>query len=391
MHNIDHDVQLLRAYLKGETHPDSNPALRELLAKYPDLSEFATKLDSEKGLKNLLEKYQSVDNEDGNNGEDRVLQNILSRIRQENRPRVVSFNWKKAAVAAGIAAILFIAFQFFNGRFTNTVQTEQYDIASFAPGTSKALLTTSDGRQVELDSHYKGIVIGDRLLYEDGSELFEGDSIGHDITLTLRTPRGGQYQVSLPDGTKVWLNADSKLHYPRTFAGKIRAVEVQGEAYFEVASDAEKPFIVQTDREKIEVLGTHFNVNSYTEEAKSSVALLEGKVKVSLANQQSRVLHPGEQSLVEGNTIQVQKIDVTESVAWKNGEFMFYNESLSSVMRKLARWYDIEIEIAPDVQDITIWGSISRYENFNEVLQIIKLTDDNIQFKVEGRRVKLMK
>src|SRR5690606_5081707 len=144
-------------------------------------------------------------------------------------------------------------------------------------------------------------------------------------------------------------------------------------------------------KERVEVLGTHFNINTYSDDVVSSVALLEGKVRVSLANRQSQVLNPGQQAINSHDQLKVQSVNLDECVAWKNGEFMFNNESLSSVKRKVCRWYDIDVELAKEVKDTSRWGSVSRYDSFNEVLQVIKMIDDNIQFKIEGRRVRIMR
>src|SRR5690606_11027807 len=224
----------------------------------------------------------------------------------------------------------------------------------------------------------------------DGSTVLDED-IDAQTMLTLSTPRGGQYQITLPDGTKVWLNAESKLHYPYRFTEDARHVELEGEAYFEVAHREDIPFTVTTSKEKVEVLGTHFNINSYQTDIYSTLALLEGKVRVSLEDNATTVLRPGQQSLVTNGKMEVQTIHVEESIAWKDGEFMFNNETLANAMKKLARWYDLEIEISPEFQNVEIWGSVSRYDNFNKVLKLIKMTDDRIRFQVEGRRVRLVR
>ncbi|NGM60657.1 DUF4974 domain-containing protein [Sphingobacterium sp. SGG-5] len=388
MHPIDDVVRLLRGYLKGEIHPDTSVELYNLLNKYPTLVELVRKLDSEESLNRALEDYKRFANQEAE--EDDMLAGILSRVRETDKPMIVRRYWPKIGIAASVFLLLFIGFYVFSNRFINNDETVAL-VADFDPGSNKAILTTSDGREVTLSSSYEGIIVGDQLVYEDGSVLLNEEEIDMDGALTLTTPRGGQYQVSLSDGTRVWLNADSKLYYPRVFSGNTRTVQMEGEAYFEVAKNEQKPFIVQTNRQKVEVLGTHFNVNAYSEEPISAVSLLEGKVKVSLANQAEETLLPGQQSLVKNDVIYVQKIDIAESVAWKNGEFMFNNESLSSVMRKLARWYDIDVDLASDVKDISIWGSVSRYDTFDEVLQVIKMIDEHIQFKIEGRRVSIMR
>ncbi|HMR19683.1 MAG TPA: FecR domain-containing protein [Sphingobacterium sp.] len=392
MHNIEEASRLLKDYLNGKISPDSNKALRNLLATYPHLLEHIKILGNEEGLKKTLATYKTLYNEELPENEDPTLNYILTEIRaKDKRQPWIRVNFKTMTIAASIAALFFITFYVFYERYTDKELTPHQIAMTLTPGTNRAILETSDGRQIELSSDYEGIIVGEDIAYNDGSILLEEDDIRKNVILTLSTPRGGQYQVSLPDGTKVWLNADSKLYYPTVFSGHSRAVELTGEAYFEVARDEDRPFIVRTHNEKIEVLGTHFNINAYDDDTSSSVTLIEGKVKVVLADQQSKILLPGEQSFVKGGVIEVQKIDVAESVAWKNGEFMFNSESLSSVMRKLARWYDIEVDIAPDLQHVSIWGSISRYDNFDEVLQIIKMTDDRIQFKIEGRRVELMR
>jgi ferric-dicitrate binding protein FerR (iron transport regulator) len=168
-------------------------------------------------------------------------------------------------------------------------------------------------------------------------------------------------------------------------------VELEGEAYFEVASNKAQPFIVITPMEQVEVVGTHFNVHAYTEETLSKVALLEGKVKVSVSDSQTMVLQPGQQTVVQGNEIRVLHINPEESIAWKNGEFMFNNENLGTALKQIARWYDIHIQVDPTLENLTFWGSVSKFDNFDKVLKIIKMADDDIKINIEGRRVKVMR
>lgn len=149
--------------------------------------------------------------------------------------------------------------------------------------------------------------------------------------------------------------------------------------------------MVQTDKEKVEVLGTHFNVNSYTEEKESKVSLIEGRVKVSVDGMRETLLDPGHQSVVSGQRIRVQEFNVEESMAWKNGEFMFNNENLGTALRQVERWYDVDIQVDPQLAQINLWGTVSRMETFDKVLKVIKMTDDNIKIKLDGRRVRLMK
>lgn len=392
MYDIDRVVLLLTNYLKGNIDVSSNAELQSLLERYPGILELLDKIDNKDVLRNELEAYLSVDDEHVYEEEDPMLQNILSEIRinkpQQRRSR---FPFQRVAAAAAILFVFFLALYIIPSRPQKDEAAAMEIAASFTPGTNKALLITSDGNAFELSSSHEKIIIGEDIIYGDGSTLVTRALQNQNVVLTLETPRGGQYQVILSDGTKVWLNASSRLRYPKTFSGNKRKVEVEGEAYFEVAKDASRPFIVNTPQETIEVLGTHFNILAYPDETTSYVSLLEGKVSVTVANNTPKILREGQQSIVNGNTIQLKDINQEESIAWKNGEFMFNDENLGSAMRKLARWYDLEIEVDQAVQDISLWGSISRYENFGEVLQIIKLTDKNIRVAIEGRRVKLMK
>jgi ferric-dicitrate binding protein FerR (iron transport regulator) len=243
--------------------------------------------------------------------------------------------------------------------------------------------------------------------------------------LTAATPRGGTYQITLPDGTKVWLNAASSLKFPASFGSlKTRSVELTGEGYFEVAKDKAHPFIVATAKQEVQVLGTHFNINAYNDEGSTKTTLLEGSVSVSslplysssrgkrsderpLGHATSRdlsyrrddgggrddvVLKPNQESVLTNNA-QIRVTDVTaeDAVAWKNGDFVFRGEALESVMRKVARWYDVEVVYADDVpRDVVIGGYVSRSRNISVVLERMAKTG-RIKFKIEGKKITVMK
>ena len=209
---------------------------------------------------------------------------------------------------------------------------------------------------------------------------------------TITTPNGGQWQVVLSDGTKVWLNAASSISYPSTFAKREnRIVVLTGEAYFEVAKDASHPFIVISGNQRIEVLGTHFNISSYTDDPAISTTLLEGSVKVSLSGQKHDVyLKPGEQALSSKQGIRIRQVDVTEALAWKEGYFRFDDEPITSIMSKLARWYDIEVHYQDTTNKEAFYGRVSRNKNLSQVLKALETTK-TVQFKVEGRRVTVLK
>ncbi|HWW40381.1 FecR family protein, partial [Pedobacter sp.] len=199
-----------------------------------------------------------------------------------------------------------------------------------------------------------------------------------------------QYQLKLPDGTLVWLNSASSLRFPTQFAGKERSVELDGEAYFEVAKNKEMPFKVHVRAMEVRVLGTHFNVMAYDDEESISTTLLEGSVKVSNALQ-TAVIRPGQQASLKKSSgiLGVEEVNTVEAIAWKNGKFLFADEDIETIMRRISRWYNVEVEYRGNLSDKNFAGSISRYENVSEVLKMLELTG-TIHFKVEGRRIIVM-
>lgn len=281
-----------------------------------------------------------------------------------------------------------------------------------APGGNKAVLTLSDGTDIPLDTIEEGEIAeqsGISIVKRGAGQLVYGttNSVLNDPDLllsykgpqsynTITTPRGGQYQVVLPDGTKVWLNAASSLRFPTLFNTEERLVELQGEAYFEVTKNKKMPFRVITKTQQVEVLGTSFNISSYEDEAITKTSVLEGSVKVNqLSSSTSRrvkseILKSGQQSVLQGGTMKVFSVNIQESLAWKNNKFMFANENIESVMRKIARWYDVEIVYRDNVSHKAIWGSISRFEDISEILNLLELTG-SVHFKIEGRRIYVMK
>ncbi|HJU45510.1 MAG TPA: FecR domain-containing protein [Chitinophagaceae bacterium] len=245
-----------------------------------------------------------------------------------------------------------------------------------APGGNKATLTLADGRTIVLDSTQNGTIAtqgGSSIIKLSNGQIrydLKGLSQGSVSWNTLSTPRGGTYQITLPDGSKVWLNAESSITYPVAFTGNERRVElVDGEAYFEVAKDSKRPFIVSVDDNmEVEVLGTHFNVNAYEDEEVIKTTLVEGKVKVNKSNKsnESLLLIPGQQAKVniENETITViNDVDTEEAIAWKEGLFYFEDDDIKTVMRQLARWYDVEVEYegkVPDSKPILYWQLYKR-------------------------------
>jgi ferric-dicitrate binding protein FerR (iron transport regulator) len=265
-----------------------------------------------------------------------------------------------------------------------------------APGGNKATLTLAGGKRIVLDSAANGSIAQQGnvniVKLNNGQLVYNLNGNAGEVWMnTMTTPVGGQYQLTLPDGTKVWLNAASSITYPSAFAGANRNVSITGEAYFEVAKDIARPFIVNVNNEsEIKVLGTHFNVNAYTDETAARTTLLEGSVNVSvigpsLTGIKSAILKPGEQAVVADNsplTID-HSPDVEQAVAWKNGRFNFNGADLHTVMRQLTRWYGINVKYEGNVTDEIFQGELTRDLKLSQVLRILGKME--IKFRIEGK------
>jgi ferric-dicitrate binding protein FerR (iron transport regulator) len=262
------------------------------------------------------------------------------------------------------------------------------NIGDVEPGGQKAVLTLSDGSTIVLDNAGNGqiaqqgqtqvIKLGNgEIQYKSGNQKTGAREV---VFNTMSTPRGGQYQLVLPDGSKVWLNSESSITYPVMFSHQERKVKITGEAYFEVAKDKTKPFRVETGDMKVEVLGTHFNVKAYADEGPTKTSLLEGSVKVDM-----QVLKPG-QAFINGRIVPT---NVEQDVAWKNGIFNFNNENLTQVMKQLARWYDLDIVYPDGVPQKEYGGEIGRNLKLNQVLK--GLENSGVHFELNGKRVTVTK
>lgn len=326
----------------------------------------------------------------------RAKENIWAAlpIHQDHPKRVVL--WPKFAVAASLLLILSFSFYLLLVKEEKPVarqtQAERFK-NDVLPGSTKALLVLSDGHEVVLDDRNSGFVAnqGDATINKvaDGQLVYNKTNQDAEKPLTnkLVIPKGGQYRLTLPDGTKVWMNSFSTLIYPTFFKGNTREVELIGEAYFEVAKNKDAPFRVHARNQVVEVLGTHFNLNSYATELNTKTTLLEGSVKV-ISGTTDHLLKPGFQAEV-GTQVRIQKADPDQVLAWMNGDFNFKDEDIQSIMRKLERWYDIEVIYEGKINGIDYGAEISRSRTLSQVLGILEKTG-NVHFKIEGRRVTVM-
>ena len=272
--------------------------------------------------------------------------------------------------------------------------------AHILPGGNRAMLTLSNGTKIVLDDAHKGQIAkqsnisitkmaGNQIVYTTGSgnATTDNQQLAYQLQNTINTPNGGQYSLVLPDGTKVMLNAASSLTYPAAFHGTERLVQLTGEAYFEVAKNKKMPFRVKSANQTVEVLGTHFNINSYQDEPSIKTTLLEGAVKVSSGSASISII-PGQQAVVNRvgkGEVSKHTVDVDKETAWKNGLFSFQNDDLKSIMRQVARWYDVKIVYADNLPNEKFIGEISRSSNLSDVFKILEL--NNVHFEVEGKTV----
>ena len=317
----------------------------------------------------------------------------------EKKPKAIvrSFNVKWWAAAASVIVILSVGYFFFKNQPAQQLAKVPQPsplVNDAAPGGNKAILTLGNGQTIILDSAGNGTIstqgnstvtkLADGQLTYEGSNHATGSEIVYN---TISTPRGGQYNLTLSDGSRVWLNAESSLRFPASFSGDDRKVELIGEGYFEIAHNAKKPFKVSVNSAEVEVLGTHFNINGYADENSLKMTLLQGSVKVS-KEAESIVVRPGQQAIVKkssGNITINQQVNVEEVIAWKNGLFQFDNTDIKDVMRQIGRWYDLEVVFEGNVPDKKITGKIYRNVNVSRVLKIMEAL--KIQFKIEGKTI----
>ena len=313
--------------------------------------------------------------------------------------------WKQLAAAAAIVLLIGTGIWFALIRtpktdlVTNTKKTTLTN--DVGPGGNKAILTLGDNSTIVLDNAANGQLAQEGSSKvnktKDGELQYQSTKDNKQLSIvynTLATPRGGQYQLVLPDGSKVWLNAAASIKFPTAFAGNERRVEITGEVYFEVAKDPKKPFKVAIPGgAAVEVLGTHFNINAYDDEPAIRTTLLEGSVKIS-KDAASTILKPGEQASLsqssqKSQTIPVQTVDVDEVLAWKNGLFHFENVDIKTVMRQLSRWYDIEVEYKGTIKNEPLIIEVPRNTTLSEVLKVLETTA-GLQLRLEGKKVTVL-
>jgi transmembrane sensor len=374
---------LLQQFTAGQL---SQAEKQELLA----LAEGNSSLISDEIVKMIIAEEENADQVIDKKWKP-ILDKILAVDKPVRTPRKILMSRLRWAAAA----VVFVVFSF-TTYISLTKKREHVFATDVLPGKNKAVLTLADGKKISLSDAMNGDIAKEAgfsiTKTADGQLVYnvaESKNIEDTRLNTISTPNGGEWQIRLPDGSTVWLNAASSIQYSLNIGtAKQRIVKLDGEAYFEVAKDAAHPFIVETDKQSVEVLGTHFNINSYHDEIVTKTTLLEGSVRVlHHSSNQSEILKPGEQSIVSASGIDVKGVDMDEAIAWKNGYFMFNNEKQESILRKVARWYNVEIEYAdPAAKEVMYYGTVSRFEKISKILTKFEQTGE-VRFDIKGNKV----
>jgi transmembrane sensor len=378
-------LQIIQKYNKGTA---TNEEI-EFLENYYNAFELNDDLVTNENEADYQDVKQSIKNK------------IDQRIAHQDTSKTINIRswWLKYAAVAVILISTSIGLYFIVK--PGNKKNQQINAAQLIlPGGNKAMLTLSNGTRILLDDARNGKIAnqsnvsitktnGNQIVYAvaSGSNSAGDQQEAYHLQNTISTPNGGQYALVLPDGTKVMLNAASSLTYPASFHGKERLVQLDGEAYFEVAKNKDMPFKVKSGTQTVEVLGTHFNINAYPDEASIKTTLLEGSVKIS-SGTNSTLIVPGQQAAVSTRGaagILKYAVDVDKETAWKNGLFEFQNDDLKSIMRQVARWYDVKVIYADNLSNEKFIGEISRTSNLSDVFKILEL--NNVHFEVEGKTV----
>lgn len=303
-------------------------------------------------------------------------------------PKVKKLRWRVSIAASAFLVCLF-AFLYFNpsndsAKFASAPIAEDVE-----PGRNRATLILSDGQKISLNEDREAIAIdGDAIIYSDGTEVIP---MTRTQMVTVVTPRAGHYQVRLPDGTMVWLNAESSIEYPTAFAGTERVVTLNGEAYFEVVHKIDQPFVVATAKQRVHVLGTSFNVHAYPEEETTVTTLVTGSVKLERMDpQEFRTLEPHDQAILGLSGYEQRKVDARVYTAWKSGMFRFESTSLPDALKQLERWYDLDIDYHEIPVDVKVHASIRRDKQLSSILYALEEIS-GVKFKLQGRRLVVMK
>ncbi|TDE45553.1 FecR family protein [Flavobacterium rhamnosiphilum] len=381
--------ELMNQFISGEISPEGKAMLLPML----DDPQYSEELDVF-----LRENYDSVEIPSiSSEATEKFIKELREKMNASSKTKESSvlglFNWRKIAVAASVLVAIGI------GTLVIFQKSDQSPVAVASkgsddkePGKTGAILTLSNGSKIVLDSVANGLLANQNntaVSKKNGGVVYTAGNNAQSVYNTMTTPRARQYNLELSDGTKVWLNASSSITFPTSFAANERKVTTTGEVYFEVAKDKTRPFIVSVDDMQVNVLGTHFNVNAYDDEAAINTTLLEGSVLITEKGKKV-LLKPGQQAKKQKTAAIVvnDNVNLDEVMGWKNGVFYFDNASLQTVLRQLSRWYDVDVVFEKDVPSRTFEGEIQRNLQLSQVLKILE--KNKVHFKIDGKILRVM-
>lgn len=404
MTNRPEILELIARHLNNPDDVDCNTQINAYRAHSAENDAFFKEIEKVWRLSGKSVLFNSLD-------QDKAVSRFQQRLsvtpqnKSEKRTKLVFSSFTRWVAAAAVFIVIGTLAYFYSSNVINQKSMKPY-ASDALPGSNKAVLVLANGRKISLTDVNNGDVAKEAGLSitktSDGQLVYTISDVASNKNTenldnafnTIETPKGGMWQVKLPDGSSVWLNAVSSLTYPLSFSkSHKRIVELKGEAYFEVAKDKLHPFVVKTSRQEIEVLGTHFNINSYADEDVVKTTLIEGSVKVNSyqADGATEILKPGEQSILTTKGFNIKQVDADEVIDWKNGYFMFNNEKQESIMRKIARWYNVQVEYADaSAKEVTYYGSISRFENVSKVLRKFEQTGE-VRFEINKNKITVYK
>ena len=385
-HYDEYIIQLIQLYLVGDLSGEEKVKLEEWVTQDPSREKLFKEICNEKSVASDFGIYEKVNKD---SAWEKVI--LKGNIKQKNNAR--RLGWYKF-VAAVMIPLMVVAVGYFIRETKQGIEPKDTEFASIEPGKSKAILRLADNRVIEITREQEtrfdvaeGIAATNNL---SGMVYPEQVAMGKAEYNVLEVPRGGEYTVTLSDGTVVYLNSGSELRYPVAFGAERRDVFLSGEGYFEVAKDAERPFFVNADKLKIRVYGTSFNVNTYNIANVENV-LVEGKIGIQ-GNNAEYTVKPGQLALYnrEKGTMEIRDVDVRPYVAWKEHEFMFDNESLEEIMNTLSLWYDVDVFFqTASLKQLHFTGHLGRYEEVSHILDAISGVTQ-VKFSVKGRTIIVM-
>jgi len=393
--------RLLYKYLQGSLNEDEHAELMAWAAADPANWELLNRVDDEESLEANIRDWYAISKRsvaDDPRLDAAIAQHEIVMKRSGFRQLI------RSALPYAAAVLLIVLSSIWY--FEQDQQNEMRELAAddILTGGNKATLTLADGRKINLSTEKSGIiVVDDDITYNDGSSLSVVSNTAGDrraiSQLELSTPKGGTYQMTLPDGSKVWLNAASTIRYPNSFAGKERVVEISGEVYFDVREDSKRPFKVLSQGQEIMVLGTQFNISAYPDEKEIKTTLVDGKIRLSLASKfgevplpldEAIILLPGEQATLSSGHITKQKVDVSQYTAWKDGFFYFNRLATPAAIAQLARWYNLDVVYEGRLPEANVFAYIDRNKPLSAILTALEKSRLKFRIVQSGERKQLI-